>query len=115
MDRIVRASEIVSNRKLILMYLYVLEKFAWLVIDDNKHTGVQHRNVLFLLDESAFALEDCLVVPIEKCILFRQLVAIGQDVVCFAQMVDDDAGEGLVVHGAEILVGAFVIDELLVG
>lgn len=115
MDRIVRASEIVSNRKLILMYLYVLEKFAWLVIDDNKHAGVQHGNAFLLLGEGAFVVEDRLVVPIEKCILFRQLVAIGQDVVCFAQMVDDDAGEGLVVHGAEILVGAFVIDELLVG
>lgn len=102
-------------QKLFLMRCDVVEKRCWLVIDDNKHTGVQHRNVLFLLNESAFVVEDRLVVPIEKCILFRQLVAIGQDVVCFAQMVDDDAGEGLVVHGAEILVGAFVIDELLVG
>lgn len=97
------------------MYLYVLEKFAWLVIDDDKHAGVQHGNTFLLLGEGAFVVEDGLVVPIEKCILFRQFVAIGQDVVCFAQMVDDDAGEGLVVHGAEILVGAFVIDELLVG
>lgn len=115
MDRIVRASEIVSNRKLILMYLYVLEEFAWLVIDDNKHAGVQHGNALFLLDEDAFVVEDRLVAPIKEGVLFRQFVAIGQDVVCFAQMVNDDAGESLVVERAEVLIGAFTIDELLVG
>lgn len=102
-------------QKLFLMRCDVVEKRCWLVIDDNKHTGVQHRNVLFLLNEGAFVVEDGLVVPIEKCILFRQFVAISQDVICFAQMVNDDAGERLVVECAEVLVGAFVIDELLIG
>lgn len=114
MDRIVRASEIVSNRKLIPVSLDVGEKRSWLIIDDDKHAGVQHGNTFLLLGEGAFVVEDRLVAPIEEGILFRQLIAIGQDVVCFAQMVNDDAGEGLVVECAEVLVGAFVIDELLV-
>ena len=97
------------------MYLYVLEKIAWLVIDDNKHAGVQHGNAFLLFSEGAFVVEDRLVVPIEKCILFRQFVAISQDMVCFAQMVNDDAGKGLVVECAEVLVGAVAIDELLIG
>lgn len=29
-------------------------------------------------------------------------------------MMDDHAGEGLVVHGAEVLIGTFFADELLV-
>lgn len=68
---------ILLDQKLILMYLYVLEKIAWLVINDNKHAGVQHGNALFLLDESAFVLEDCLVVPSKEGVLLRQLVVIG--------------------------------------
>lgn len=64
-------------QKLFLMRCDVVEKRCWLVIDDNKHTGVQHRNVLFLLDESAFVLEDCLVVPSKEGVLLRQLVVIG--------------------------------------
>ena len=64
-------------QKLFLMRCDVVEKRCWLVIDDNKHTGVQHRNVLFLLDESAFAFEDCLVVPSKEGVLLRQLVVVG--------------------------------------
>ena len=67
------------------MYLYITEKSVWLVLDDNKHAGVQHGNTFLLLGEGAFAVKDCLVVPIKESILFQQLVVIGQDIVCFVR------------------------------
>lgn len=60
----VRVSEIVSNGKLISVSLDVGEKRSWLVIDDDKHAGVQHGNTFLLFSEGAFVVEDGLVVPI---------------------------------------------------
>lgn len=56
-----------------------------------------------------------LVVLIKEGVLFQQLVAISQYMVCFGQMVENHSGEDLIFERAEVLVGALAIDELLAG